>query len=229
MRPNASIQVIMSEATLAFPDQNEIRTLFGARDEYLRKVREALGIDVVLRGDELRLKGDDEHVRRGLEVFQKLRRIFEESGQITDADVGQILQAYGGNGVVPAEAIDVFAASRKVHPRTEGQAEYVRAMDQNDLVFCIGPAGCGKTYLAVAKAVNALRTEQARKIVLVRPAVEAGKSWAFCRGTFSPRSILTCDPCSTRCMTSSITTRSSDTWSGTSSRLRRWPSCAAAL
>jgi phosphate starvation-inducible PhoH-like protein len=172
----------MSEATLAFPDQNEIRTLFGARDEYLRKVREALGIDVVLRGDELRLKGDDEHVRRGLEVFQKLRRIFEESGQITDADVGQILQAYGGNGVVPAEAIDVFAASRKVHPRTEGQAEYVRAMDQNDLVFCIGPAGCGKTYLAVAKAVNALRTEQARKIVLVRPAVEAGEKLGFLPG-----------------------------------------------
>jgi phosphate starvation-inducible PhoH-like protein len=172
----------MSEATLAFPDQNEIRTLFGARDEYLRKVRDVLGIDVVLRGEELRLKGDDEHVRRGLEVFQKLRRIFEESGQITDADVGQILQAYGGNGVVPAEAIDVFAASRKVHPRTEGQAEYVRAIDQNDLVFCIGPAGCGKTYLAVAKAVNALRTEQARKIVLVRPAVEAGEKLGFLPG-----------------------------------------------
>jgi phosphate starvation-inducible protein PhoH and related proteins len=177
-----SNQVTMSEATLAFPDQNEVRTLFGARDEYLRKVREVLGIDVVLRGDELRLKGDDEHVRRGLEVFQKLRRIFEESGQITDADVGQILQAYGGNGVTPAEGIDVFAASRKVHPRSEGQAEYVRAIDQNDLIFCIGPAGCGKTYLAVAKAVNALRTEQARKIVLVRPAVEAGEKLGFLPG-----------------------------------------------
>jgi phosphate starvation-inducible PhoH-like protein len=175
-------QVSMSEATLAFPDQNEIRTLFGARDEYLRKMREVLGIDVVLRGEELRLKGDDENVRRGLEVFQKLRRIFEESGQITDADVGQILQAYGGNGVVPADGIDVFAASRKVHPRSEGQAEYVRAIDQNDLVFCIGPAGCGKTYLAVAKAVNALRTEQARKIVLVRPAVEAGEKLGFLPG-----------------------------------------------
>jgi phosphate starvation-inducible PhoH-like protein len=172
----------MSEATLAFPDQNEIRTLFGARDEYLRKVREVLGIDVVLRGEELRLRGDDEHVRRGLDVFQKLRRIFEESGQITDADVGQILQTYGGNGVVPADAIDVFAASRKVHPRSEGQTEYVRAIDQNDLVFCIGPAGCGKTYLAVAKAVNALRTEQARKIVLVRPAVEAGEKLGFLPG-----------------------------------------------
>jgi phosphate starvation-inducible protein PhoH and related proteins len=172
----------MSEATLAFPDQNEVRTLFGARDEYLRKVRDVLGIDVVLRGEELRLRGDDEHVRRGLEVFQKLRRIFEESGQITDADVGQILQAYGGNGMPPAEAIDVFAASRKVHPRTEGQAEYVRSIDQNDLVFCIGPAGCGKTYLAVAKAVNALRTEQARKIVLVRPAVEAGEKLGFLPG-----------------------------------------------
>jgi phosphate starvation-inducible PhoH-like protein len=172
----------MSEATLAFPDQNEIRTLFGARDEYLRKVREVLGIDVVLRGEELRLRGDDEHVRRGLEVFQKLRRIFEESGQITDADVGQILQTYGGNGIVPADAIDVFAASRKVHPRSEGQTEYVRAIDQNDLVFCIGPAGCGKTYLAVAKAVNAIRTEQARKIVLVRPAVEAGEKLGFLPG-----------------------------------------------
>jgi phosphate starvation-inducible protein PhoH and related proteins len=174
----------MSEATLAFPDHNEVRTLFGARDEYLRRVRDILGIDVVLRGDELRLKGDDDHVRQGLEVFQKLRRIFEENGHVTEDDVGHVLQAYGGNGAVaaPAEGIDVFAASRKVHPRSEGQAEYVRAIDQNDLVFCIGPAGCGKTYLAVAKAVNALRTEQARKIVLVRPAVEAGEKLGFLPG-----------------------------------------------
>jgi phosphate starvation-inducible PhoH-like protein len=181
-RPKTQPQVNMSEATLAFPDQNEIRTLFGARDEYLRKVREVLGIEVVLRGEELRLKGDDEHVRRGLEVFQKLRRVFEESGQITDADVTHVLAGYGGNGAVPTEGIDVFAASRKVHPRSEGQAEYVRSIDQNDLVFCIGPAGCGKTYLAVAKAVNALRSEQVRKIVLVRPAVEAGEKLGFLPG-----------------------------------------------
>lgn len=172
----------MPEATIEFADHDQIRTLFGARDEHLRQVREFLGIDVVLRGDEIRLRGDEDHVRQGLQVFQELRGIVERQGQLSDDDVVRVLNNFGQPGAPPAEGIDVATAYVKVRPRSDGQVDYVRKVEQNDLVFCIGPAGCGKTYLAVAMAVSALRSEQVRKIVLVRPAVEAGEKLGFLPG-----------------------------------------------
>src|SRR5579872_5450800 len=163
----------MTEATVPFSDHNLIRTLFGARDEYLRQVRQTLGIDVVLRGDEIRLKGEEEPVRQGVTVLQELREIVESRGQLTDEDVRRVLDRQ--NGALPPQAADLQISAGKVRPRSEGQFHYVRSIDQNDLIFCVGPAGCGKTYLAVAMAISALRNEQVRKIVLVRPAVEAGE------------------------------------------------------
>ena len=172
----------MPEATIAFSDHDQIRTLFGARDEHLRQVREFLGIDVVLRGDEVRLRGDEDQVRQGVQVFEELRGIVERQGHLSDEDVGRVLHDYGHNGAPAPEGIDVATANVKVRPRSEGQVDYLRKVEQNDLVFCVGPAGCGKTYLAVAMAVSALRSEQARKIVLVRPAVEAGEKLGFLPG-----------------------------------------------
>jgi phosphate starvation-inducible protein PhoH and related proteins len=172
----------MPEATIAFSDHDQIRTLFGARDEHLRQVRDFLGIDVVLRGDEVRLKGDEDHVRQGVQVFEELRGLLERQGHLDDEDVGRVLASFGHNGQLPADDLDIPTANIKVRPRSEGQVEYLRKVEQNDLIFCMGPAGCGKTYLAVAMAVSALRNEQVRKIVLVRPAVEAGEKLGFLPG-----------------------------------------------
>ncbi len=172
----------MSEATISFSDHDQIRALFGTRDEYLHHVRDAVGVDVVLRGDELRLQGDDAQIRRGLEVFSELRDIIEKKGYLQESEVLSALKIQTADpDAAPAE-IDLFEKARKVHPRTDGQAQYVRAIRENDLVLCSGPAGTGKTYLAVAMAINALRTEQVRKIVLVRPAVEAGEKLGFLPG-----------------------------------------------
>jgi phosphate starvation-inducible PhoH-like protein len=177
----------MSEATITFADHDQIRTLFGARDEYLRQVRDDLGIDVVVRGDELRLQGDESQIKRGVEVFQELRSIIEARGRLLDTEVKQALARgpyeSGGNGDAAGGAVvDLFEKAKRVHPRSPGQANLIRTMRENDMTFCIGPAGCGKTYLAVAMAINAMRTERVRKIVLARPAVEAGEKLGFLPG-----------------------------------------------
>lgn len=173
----------MTEASLAFSNRDQILLLFGAQDRYLRQVREAVGVDVTLRGDEIRLHGTDEQIKRGLAVFAELRAIVERQGQLLDSEVQGVLgSATEDSNGAPPEAIDLLEKARRVTPRTHGQAEYVRAIRDNDLVFCIGPAGSGKTYLAVAMAVNALRQEQVHKIVLVRPAVEAGERLGFLPG-----------------------------------------------
>lgn len=175
----------MTEASLSFSSPDQILQLFGTQDRYLRQVRDAVGVDVTLRGDEIRLIGTDEQIRKGLAVFAELRAILDKRGELLECEVQGVLGTNGHEhptGAASAETIDLFEKARRVAPRTHGQAEYVKCIRENDLVFCVGPAGSGKTYLAVAMAVNALRQEQVTKIVLVRPAVEAGERLGFLPG-----------------------------------------------
>jgi phosphate starvation-inducible PhoH-like protein len=174
----------MSTATIPFASHDELRTLFGARDAYLRRMREAVGVNVILKGDDLVIEGETDQVRRGCEIVEELRSIISTTGQLRQEQVDQVLgyTARPGQMTGALAGIDLFEKARHVQPRTRGQAEYVAAMRENDLVFCRGPAGCGKTYLAVAMAVNALRQETVRKIVLVRPAVEAGEKLGYLPG-----------------------------------------------
>ena len=171
----------MNEASFAFSSPNQIPLLFGAQDRYLRQVREVVGVNVTLRGDEIRLHGTDEQIKRGLAIFTELRAILEKRGELLEAEVAGVLGAKAA-AAPTAEAIDVLEKARRVAPKTSGQAAYVQSIRDHDLVFCVGPAGSGKTYLAVAMAINALRQEQVRKIVLVRPAVEAGERLGFLPG-----------------------------------------------
>ena len=181
----------MSEATIPFADHDQIRAIFGTNDQYLRHVRDSVGIDVVIRGDELRLHGSDEQIRRGMDVFNQLRSILEKNGNLKESEVIQVLgnqndeQALdvpSNTNALQTASVDLLDKAKRVTPRSSGQADYLRAIRKKDLVFCSGPAGCGKTYLAVAMAINALRSEQVRKIVLVRPAVEAGEKLGFLPG-----------------------------------------------
>lgn len=177
----------MNEASLTVSNPEEIVALFGTRDRYLRQVRDVVGVDVTLRGDEIRLKGTAEQVKHGLAVFAELRSILKKRGELADSEVQDVL---GVNGMInnhhskqaSEESINLFEKARRVVPRSAGQTEYVQALRDNDLVFCVGPAGSGKTYLAVAMALNALRQEMVKKIVLCRPAVEAGEKLGFLPG-----------------------------------------------
>jgi len=172
----------MSEATITLRDADEAIALLGTRDKYLRQIRDALGIRVVSRNGQLRMEGDPQQVAHATEVFEHLRELIRQQGSITSADVQCTLQAVLRGRPTPAQVPEILPGKVSVRPRTEGQMRFVREVERNDIVLCIGPAGTGKTYLAVAMAVSALLQERIRKIVLVRPAVEAGEKLGFLPG-----------------------------------------------
>ncbi len=173
----------MSNVTITIDDPEQLQTLFGVQDRYLRQIRDSFGVNLVLRGDDLIIEGPDEQVARSRAAIDQLRGIISRYGQLSEGDVARVLEQPGdASGDKAEDPILLFERARNVSPRTAGQASYVAAMRKHDLVFCTGPAGCGKTYLAVAMALNALRQELVRKIVLVRPAVEAGEKLGFLPG-----------------------------------------------
>jgi phosphate starvation-inducible PhoH-like protein len=173
----------MSEATITLDSRDEAVLLFGNRDQYLREVRNALGVQLVGRGDQILVKGTEEQLSQAERVFGQLRQMLRQKGSLSAEDVRTVIEVVqqGGEriGLAPEGK---WEGSRYVRPRTDGQARYVRAMRDHDLTLCIGPAGSGKTWLAVGMAVSMLRQGLVKKIVLVRPAVEAGERLGFLPG-----------------------------------------------
>ena len=158
--------------------------LFGAKDQHLRRLREKFQVNITHRNGQIRIRGEDESaVDQATEALQQLSQIVRRRGALTPEVFNETIARVTGDALpVPVGTIDVLEAGRQIRPRTKGQAEYVKAIENNDLVFAVGPAGSGKTYLAVAMAVQALKHKQIKKIVLVRPAVEAGESLGFLPG-----------------------------------------------
>jgi phosphate starvation-inducible PhoH-like protein len=178
----------MNEATLSTAGPNEVLTLFGPRDQHVRKLRRLFGVDITHRAGKIRVAGEETGVGAAIRTLEKLRLLCRKNGSLSLGDIETAAAEEGAeieNGRPPTpsgEAINLQNAGRKIAPRTPGQARYVEAIRQHDLTIATGPAGCGKTYLAVATAVEALRNESIKKIVLVRPAVEAGESLGFLPG-----------------------------------------------
>ena len=169
--------------TLTLESREEAVILFGPRDSFLRTLREALGVKVVARGDLLQLDGPAAAVDQADRAFQQLRTVYRKSGRLTQADVVGVLEIVkGSDGRNNAVTLAQSDHGKYLRPRTDGQARYVLAMKQNEVVICVGPAGTGKTYLAVGWAVTLLKSGQVKKIVLVRPAVEAGERLGFLPG-----------------------------------------------
>jgi phosphate starvation-inducible protein PhoH and related proteins len=172
-----------SEHTILLDSRDEAVLLFGTRDQFLRMIREALGVRLVARGDTLYIQGNESQVEQATRVFQQLRSLLRQQDKLTAEDVRVVLEVvHNGPGEVAPDKALAEAGGRHLRPRTDGQGRYVRAMRENDMTLCIGPAGTGKTYLAVGMAVSYLRQGQAKKIVLVRPAVEAGERLGFLPG-----------------------------------------------
>jgi phosphate starvation-inducible protein PhoH and related proteins len=172
----------MNETTITLDSADEAVRLFGSRDQHLKLIRTTLGVRIVARGDTVQAFGTEQQMDQVLRVFGQLRQMLAKQGKLSAEDVRTVLEVVlsGGDRVMPA--VDDMVGNRFVRPRTDGQARYVKAIKEHDLTLCVGPAGSGKTYLGVAMAVSALRTGEVKKIVLVRPAVEAGERLGFLPG-----------------------------------------------
>lgn len=180
----------MTEATLPITDAAELLTLFGPRDQNVRTLRQLFDVNITHRDGRIRVSGSREGVAEATRVLERLRRMAQRKGEVSLDDVQQVVAeqtapAISAPGAPPGRGpveIDIRHAGRRIKPRSPGQAAYIDTIHEYDLTFCIGPAGTGKTYLAVATAVEALKAQQVRKIVLVRPAVEAGENLGFLPG-----------------------------------------------
>jgi len=172
----------MSETTISVVSSKALVVLFGACDQHLRKIRDALGVTISARDGRIHVEGDEQAVASATEVLEQLQAQASRHGVIAPDDVVRALaEVRLGRSYSATQPLEVYTG-RQIRPRSPGQAKYVEAMRQSDLVFCAGPAGTGKTYLAVALAVASLKADRVRKIVLVRPAVEAGESLGFLPG-----------------------------------------------
>ncbi|MFO0908545.1 MAG: PhoH family protein [Isosphaeraceae bacterium] len=173
----------MPEVIIALDGHDEELAVLGSRDQHLRQIRDALGVKVLARHKEIRVEGDKERTELARQVFEALRSLHRRKQAISSSDVAEAIQK-----VLTAEdpdrpdTLEIREGGRSVKPRSDGQARYIKALRDHELTLCVGPAGTGKTYLAVAMAVSLLRRGRIKKIVLCRPAVEAGEKLGFLPG-----------------------------------------------
>lgn len=171
------------DLVITLPEPDQRLALFGPQDRYLRQLRDQLGIKLVARDADLKLSGEPEAVTRAAVLIDQLRQIVREHGHLREEDVARTLAAVDARAVESHSGeIEVFRRDARVVARSDGQRRYVEAVMSNDLTFCLGPAGTGKTYLAVAVALSMLKRGKLRRIVLARPAVEAGEKLGFLPG-----------------------------------------------
>ncbi|MHC4495377.1 MAG: PhoH family protein [Planctomycetota bacterium] len=157
--------------------------LFGPADSYLRLMRKSLDVQITARQGKLIIKGKEKDANRAADIIDKMQKRLLRRGSLTAADVNAFVRHTDSPKTTEAgKSITVYSHKKVIEPNTKGQSKYVDTMLANDLTFCIGPAGTGKTYLAVAIAVSMLKKKQIRRIVLARPAVEAGEKLGFLPG-----------------------------------------------
>jgi len=160
---------------------------YGINDSNLELIRSRFpGIKIISRGSELKIIGDDAQVEQAFNKLSMMVSFFEKNGRLSADDVSQVLKSNGNQKApaVPASG-DALVYGQNgiiVKARTENQKRLVESIEQNDIIFAIGPAGTGKTYTAVALAVRAMKNKEVKKIILTRPAVEAGESLGFLPG-----------------------------------------------
>ncbi len=176
-----------TQVKILVPGDQSMVALLGERDEFLRLVEGAFDSTILVRGNEITITGEEPETERVAQLFEEMLELIERGQQLSASSVGRTIDMIkDDSGVRPTEVLtDAVLTSRgkRVAPQTRGQKEYVDALRRSTLTFAIGPAGTGKTYLAVATAVKALHAREVSRIILTRPAVEAGEKLGFLPGT----------------------------------------------
>ena len=161
--------------------------IFGQFDTYMKKIERTLQVEIILREDRVRIIGEKEQVDRAKEVIEKLYALSERGNQITEQNVDYALSLSFENRVkdiveIDKEIICHTINGKPIKPKTVGQQKYVQSIKDNMIVFGCGPAGTGKTYLAMAMAITAFKNNEVNRIILTRPAIEAGEKLGFLPG-----------------------------------------------
>jgi len=170
------------ELTIRLDDNCGRVALFGSADRHLRIIRQILGVQISARDSSVKLSGEAAAVSRAAAAIEKMRGQLQTVDHLSEQHVVDAIgEASRDSERDASDAIEVYAP-QPVAAKTPGQHSYVEAMRRHDLTFCLGPAGTGKTYLAVAMAVSMLKRDRIKRIVLVRPAVEAGEKLGYLPG-----------------------------------------------
>jgi phosphate starvation-inducible protein PhoH and related proteins len=177
--------------TITVPDAVSMVALLGSGDELLRLVEDDVDADIHVRGNEIAVTGQPADNAFAVRVFDELIALLGTGAQLRPDSVRRVIgMLRSGGSERPADVLSLDIISRRgrtIRPKTLNQKRYVDAIDANTIVFGIGPAGTGKTYLAMAKAVQALQTKQVNRIILTRPAVEAGERLGYLPGSLSEK------------------------------------------
>ncbi|MFZ5645442.1 MAG: PhoH family protein [Bacillota bacterium] len=176
-----------TEARVVLEDISTAAEIFGRNDEHLALIERVLGVRVVTRGEELVILGNPEQVKLAEDVFEQLQNFYKAGNRLTLLEINYALKSVkaGVKNALSGLAMEisiVSARGKQIKPKTIGQKVYLEAIKKHDIVFSIGPAGTGKTYLAVVMAIRALRNKEVQRLVLTRPAVEAGEKLGFLPG-----------------------------------------------
>jgi len=177
----------MFEQIINVDRMEEAISLFGSFDENIKLIENEFNIAVVSRGSELKLTGEEENVAKGMRAINGLLLLISRGETLSDLNVRYVLSLVNENNEdklseMTADCVCITSRGRPVKAKTLGQKKYIEAMKNNTIVLGVGPAGTGKTYLAVATAVTALRAKEVTRIILTRPAVEAGEKLGFLPG-----------------------------------------------
>jgi phosphate starvation-inducible protein PhoH and related proteins len=176
-----------SQVRIVIPDDHSMVSILGSGDELLHVIEGALDADIHVRGNEITITGAPPETSLASRLFEELTKLVASGAEPTaDGVERSVAMLRRKSGARPAEVLTLgilSARGRTIRPKTLGQKRYVDAIDQHTVVFAIGPAGTGKTYLAMAKAVKTLQAKEVNRIILTRPAVEAGERLGFLPGT----------------------------------------------
>ena len=183
-----------SQVKILVPGNQSMVSLLGQRDAFLKLIESAFDCRILVRGNEITVTGREAESERVAHIFEELLLLLEQGNELTDSSVGQAIALVKGDGdaapgeaaMRPSEVLGdrlLTARGKGITPKTIGQKRFVDAIRANTVTFAIGPAGTGKTYLAIATAVKALQDHQVSRLILTRPVVEAGERLGYLPGT----------------------------------------------